>query len=318
MDQKIHLAARVPEHLGNDRVDHIAALLFPDYSRARLQQWIKSGDLKVDGNNKKTRDKLYGGELLELKARLEVIDEHQPQDIDFELVYEDEHLLVINKPVGLVTHPAPGNRDRTLLNGLLFCYPELELLPRAGTVHRLDRDTSGLMVVARNLVSQHKLVRQLQARSVTRVYEAVVYGVIRQSATVSQPIGRHSMQRKKMAVRADGKEAITHYRVLHAYPDHTHLSVNLETGRTHQIRVHMSHIRHPLVGDPTYGGTFRIPGQGSDHLREALAGFKRQALHAKKLELDHPHTDSRMQWRSELPLDMRELLAVLDQSESEE
>jgi 23S rRNA pseudouridine1911/1915/1917 synthase len=315
MYQEIHLTARVHDQLGDERLDRIAAAMFPDYSRARLQQWIKSGSLKVDGNHRKAGDKLYGGELLEIQVRLEVIDDNQPQEIDFEVVHEDEHIVVINKPVGLVTHPAPGNRDKTLLNGLLFRYPELELLPRAGIVHRLDKDTSGLMVVARNLVSQNKLVSQLQARSVTRTYEAVVYGVVKQSGTVNQPIGRHPIHRKKMAIRSDGREAITHYKVLHAYPDHSHLVINLETGRTHQIRVHLAYIRHPLVGDPTYGGTLRIPAQCSNQLRDLLAGFNRQALHAVRLEFDHPHSGTRMQWCSELPQDMCKLLAALDQSE---
>ncbi len=317
MYQDIHLTARVPDQLGNERLDRIAAALFPDYSRVRLQQWIRSGELTVDGSLRKIKDRLYGGELLEIQARLEVTDDNEAQDVAFDVVHEDEHIVVINKPVGLVTHPAPGNRDKTLLNGLLFRYPELDLLPRAGIVHRLDKDTSGLMVVARNLVSQNKLVNQLQSRTVTRTYEAVVYGVVRQSGTVNKPIGRHVRSRKKMAIRDDGKEAITHYKVLRAYPDHTHLVINLETGRTHQIRVHLSYLRHPLVGDPTYGGTFRIPAQGSSRLREVIAGFNRQALHAVSLEFDHPHTGIRVRWGSELPPDMRELLEALNQSASE-
>jgi len=316
MHQDVNLKARVPGEMGGDRLDQIAAQLFPDYSRSRLQQWIKSGELTVDENKKKAKDKLYGGELLEVSARLVVVDENEPQLIDFGLVHEDDHILVINKPVGLVTHPAPGNRDKTLLNGLLYRFPELELIPRAGIVHRLDKDTSGLMVVARNLVSQNHLVNQLQLRSVTRRYEAIVYGVIQHSSTIDQPIGRHPVNRKKMAIRQDGKEAITHYRVIQAYRQHTHLAIKLETGRTHQIRVHMASLRHPLVGDPAYGGTVRIPAKGSTQLKALISAFSRQALHARELALDHPYSGERVSWKTALPEDMRELIDTLDRSEA--
>jgi 23S rRNA pseudouridine1911/1915/1917 synthase len=318
MYQKIQLTARVPEKLESDRLDQIAATLFPDYSRARLQQWIKAGDLTVDGNHLRPRDKLYGGEMLEINARLEIVEENQAQQIDFDVIHEDDHIIVINKPVGLVTHPAPGNRDRTLLNGLLYRYPGLELVPRAGIVHRLDRDTSGLMVVARDIVSQNKLVEQLQARSVTRLYEAIVYGAIKQSGTIDLPVGRHPVNRKKMSVRENGREAITHYQVLQTFSAHTHLAIKLETGRTHQIRVHLAHKRHPLVGDPVYGGTLRFPARGSVELKSALERLTRQALHARELALEHPYTGERVGWKVDLPSDMAELLAVLVESEDQE
>lgn len=311
MYQEIQLTALVPEKLGSDRLDQIAAILFPDYSRARLQLWIKAGELTVDGNHLRPKDKLYGGELLEINTRLEVIEENLPQEIEFVTIYEDDHIIVINKPAGLVTHPAPGNRDKTLLNGLLYRYAELGMVPRAGIVHRLDRDTSGLMVVARNIVSQNKLVAQLQARSMTRLYEAVVYGTVKNSGTINLPIGRHPVNRKKMSVRENGREAITHYRILQAFAAHTHLAVKLETGRTHQIRVHLGYKRHPLVGDPVYGGTFRNPATGSVELKSVLANFKRQALHARELELDHPSTGERVSWNVDLPPDMLELLRIL-------
>lgn len=318
MYQEIQLTARVPQKLGSDRLDQIAAILFPDYSRARLQQWIKTGDLTVDGNHLRPRDKLYGGELLEINTRLTIIEENLPQEIEFDSIYEDDHIIVINKPVGLVTHPAPGNRDKTLLNGLLYRYPELEMVPRAGIVHRLDKDTGGLMVVGRNIVSQNKLVGQLQARSVTRLYEAIVYGRVKNSGTINLPVGRHPVNRKKMSVRENGREAITHYRILHAFAEHTHLEVKLETGRTHQIRVHMAYKRHPLVGDPVYGGTFRNPATGSAELKNLLANFKRQALHARKLELNHPSTGERVRWEVALPPDMLELLSILIDSDDQE
>lgn len=318
MYQEIQLTARVPQNLGSDRLDQIAAILFPDYSRARLQRWIKTGDLTVDGNHLRPRDKLYGGELLEINTRLTIIEENLPQEIEFDSIYEDDHIIVINKPVGLVTHPAPGNRDKTLLNGLLYRYPELEMVPRAGIVHRLDKDTGGLMVVGRNIVSQNKLVGQLHARSVTRLYEAIVYGRVQNSGTINLPVGRHPVNRKKMSVRENGREAITHYRILHAFAEHTHLEVKLETGRTHQIRVHMAYKRHPLVGDPVYGGTFRNPATGSAELKNLLANFKRQALHARKLELDHPSTGERVRWEVALPPDMLELLSILIDSEDQE
>lgn len=311
MYQEIQLTALVPEKLGSDRLDQIAAILFPDYSRARLQLWIKAGELTVDGNHLRPKDKLYGGELLEINTRLEVIEENLPQEIEFVTIYEDDHIIVINKPAGLVTHPAPGNRDKTLLNGLLYRYAELGMVPRAGIVHRLDRDTSGLMVVARNIVSQNKLAAQLQARSMTRLYEAVVYGTVKNSGTINLPIGRHPVNRKKMSVRENGREAITHYRILQAFAAHTHLAVKLETGRTHQIRVHLGYKRHPLVGDPVYGGTFRNPATGSVELKSVLANFKRQALHARELELDHPSTGERVSWNVDLPPDMLELLRIL-------
>ena len=318
MCQKIQLTARVPDKLESERLDQIAATLFPDYSRARLQQWIKAGDLTVDGNHQRPRDKLYGGELLAIDTRLEVIDENLPQEIEFGTIFEDDHIIVINKPSGLVTHPAPGNRDRTLLNGLLYRYPELDMVPRAGIVHRLDRDTSGLMVVARNIVSQNKLVAQLQARSVTRLYEAIVYGVIKSSGTIDLPIGRHPVNRKKMSIRDNGRDAITHYRVLCSFTAHTHLAVKLETGRTHQIRVHLAHKRHPLVGDPVYGGTLKIPAKGSVELKSGLKSLTRQALHARELELEHPSTGERVGWKVDLPLDMVELLGLLINSDDRE
>lgn len=321
MSNHIHQQVEVPFDLGNKRFDQVAAQLFPDYSRSRLQQWIKDGALTVDGKQVRGRDKLVGGEVLELKTELQPEGEWEAQDIPLDIVFEDEHILVINKPSGLVVHPAAGNPDGTLLNALLHHYPSIKVVPRAGIVHRLDKDTTGLMVVAKTLQAQTALVEQLQDRSMGREYEAVVMGVMTGGGTVEAPIARHPTQRTKMAVAPDdmGKEATTHYRVLHKFNSHTHVRCKLETGRTHQIRVHMSHIGYPLVGDQTYAGRFRLPKGITEGLRKELQGFKRQALHAKELGLWHPATDEWMSWEVDLPEDFQSLLmSLLDNDKYQE
>ncbi|OBY90146.1 RNA pseudouridine synthase [Pseudomonas sp. AU11447] len=313
MSNMIQLAAEVPFDLGGQRLDQVAAQLFSDHSRSRLAGWIKDGRLKVDGAVLRPRDIVHAGSRLELDVELEAQGEWVAQDIELDIVYEDDHILVIDKPTGLVVHPAAGHQDGTLLNALLHHVPHLANVPRAGIVHRLDKDTTGLMVVAKTLESHTNLVAQLQARSVSRIYEAIVTGVIVAGGTVDAPIGRHGVQRQKMAVIETGKVAISHYRVLERFRAHTHTRVKLETGRTHQIRVHMTHIGHPLVGDPTYGGRFRIPPGASPTLIESLRDFPRQALHARFLELDHPATSVRMKWESPLPDDFTWLLSLLRQ-----
>ncbi len=312
MSDQIQLEARVGDDLVGKRLDQAVAQLFPDFSRSRLQGWIKDGSLTVDGEAKRPRDKLLGGENVVIAAELEVIEDHKPQDIPLNIVYEDEHILVINKPAGLVVHPAVGHRDGTLLNALLFHCPEIAQVPRAGIVHRLDMDTTGLMVVAKTIAAQTDLVEQLQERSMGREYEAVVNGVMTGGGIVDEPMGRHSKNRQKMAVVGVGKEAVTHYRVLKKLRSHTHIRLKLETGRTHQIRVHMSHINYPLVGDQMYGGRFRLPKGCSDEMVDELRHFKRQALHAKKLELWHPETGELVSWEVDLPDDMVSLLDVLN------
>jgi len=254
---------------------------------------------------------VFGGERLNLQTELEEQGDWVSEDIPFDLIYEDEDILVINKPVGLVVHPGAGNPQGTLLNALLHRYPDQSLLPRCGIVHRLDKDTSGLMVIARTQRAQNSLVAQLQDRSVSREYEAVVQGVLVSGATVDAPIGRHPRQRTRMAVVHSGKEAVTHYRVVKRYAAHTHIRVNLETGRTHQIRVHMAHVGFPLVGDSAYGGRLKLPKGASDELIDALRGFKRQALHAVALSLDHPGSAERMRWEVPLSADLVALLAAL-------
>lgn len=317
MSDQINQVVEVPHELGNKRLDQVAAQLFPDFSRSRLQQWIKEGLLTVDGDAWRGRDKLVGGESLALVATLQAEGDWQAEDIPLDILYEDEHILVLNKQAGLVVHPAAGNHTGTLLNGLLHHAPSLKNIPRAGIVHRLDKDTTGLMVVAKTLQAQSHLVAQLQDRSMGREYEAVVQGVMTGGGTVEEPISRHGTQRTKMAVNPLGKEAVTHYRVLHKFPTHTYIRCKLETGRTHQIRVHMSHIAHPLVGDATYAGRTRLAKGVTPELRDALQNFPRQALHARQLGLIHPATEEYCEWQVELPDDFEQLLEVLAFDEDE-
>lgn len=311
---QVELTEIVPGELAGERFDRIAAELFDEFSRSRLQKWINDGHLKVDGEVVRPRDKLAEGAELRLSVVLEDEGDWQPESMPLEIVHEDESLIVVDKPADLVVHPGAGNRDGTLLNGLLYRYPELINLPRAGIVHRLDKDTSGLMVVARTLQAHTHLVDQLQARSVSREYLALVNGTPVAGATIRTCYGRHPNQRLKMAVLSRGKDAITHFRIERRFPGHTLLKVNLETGRTHQIRVHLAHIKLPIVGDPLYGGRPRIPSGTSEKLRAALQQFPRQALHAARLELDHPVTGERCAWHSDIPADIEALLEILDEA----
>ena len=311
MSTKISLQAQVPDPLSGQRLDQVAAGLFPEYSRGRLQNWIKEGNLLVNGKVLRCKDKIYAGDRLSLETVLVADETWVAEPSELSIVYEDDDVLVIDKPVNTVVHPAAGNRSGTLLNGLLHYCPQLSEIPRAGIVHRLDKDTSGLMVVAKNLQAHRILVKQLQRREVEREYEAVVMGVMTAGGTVVLPLGRHPVHRQKRAVIENGKEAVTHYRVLNRYRSHTHVRVKLETGRTHQIRVHMSHIRYPLVGDPLYGGRLQIPKGCSGALAKVLKNFDRQALHARRLGFIHPQTGEMVSWESELPTDMQELLAAL-------
>lgn len=301
----------IADEWSGERVDQALAKLFPDYSRSRLQSWLKDGQILIDGNVKRAKDKVLGGEQVELKAILSSENVWQAENIPLDVVYEDEHLLVINKPANMVVHPAAGNFNGTMLNALLHHAPELEAIPRAGIVHRLDKETSGLLVVARTLNSQKLLVEQLQARTFLREYDAIIRGSVTAGSTITQPIGRHPINRKRMAVNDRGKPAVTHYRVNERYRLHTKLTVKLETGRTHQIRVHMAYISHPLLGDPVYGGRFKIPAASNDAFIEALKNFKRQALHARHLGLIHPATKEFIDWEVEVPQDMIELQNVL-------
>lgn len=301
----------VPAELAGRRLDQVAAALLPEFSRSRLRAWIDAGDLTVGGQSAKPRLLLKGGEELALAAELEPAVEVKAEAIPLSVVHADEALLVIDKPVGLVVHPGAGNRSGTLQNALLHRYPELAVLPRAGLVHRLDKDTSGLLLVARTLTSHTALTAALERREIKRTYRAICQGVLTGGGSIDAPIGRHRRERTKMAVTEGGRGARTHYRVVERFRAHTYCEVELETGRTHQIRVHMAHIRAPLLGDPVYGGRPKLPPAPSPELRAALQGLRRQALHASRLELTHPETGDALRFESPLAPDLAALLTLL-------
>ncbi|KRG88257.1 ribosomal large subunit pseudouridine synthase D [Stenotrophomonas daejeonensis] len=303
--------ARVPDAAAGRRFDAVLAELFPEFSRSRLSDWIKSGAALLDGAPARPRDLLRGGELATLDAVLEVETDALPEDIPLSVLYEDEHVLVIDKPAGLVVHPGAGNPTGTLVNALLFRDPALAKVPRAGVVHRLDKDTSGVMVVARTVQAQTALVEQLSAREVHRQYLAVVCGALVAGGTVDAPIDRHPRDRLRMAVREDGRDAVTHYRLRERFRAHTALECRLETGRTHQIRVHMAHLKHAIVGDPLYGGALKLPKGASDELVAQLRGFKRQALHAETLEFMHPISGVAVRNSAPVPADLLALMQAL-------
>lgn len=311
MPPSIHLSVSLPETMSGYRLDQALAELIPEYSRSRLQQWIRDGQVTMDDRVPRARERVHGGESVEIRAEITAAGTCLPEAIPLDVVYEDADLLVINKPPGLVVHPAAGNRDGTLQNALLHFDPELASLPRAGIVHRLDKDTSGLMVVARNLTAHKRLVEALQARTVRREYLTVVNTVLTAGGRVDAPVGRHPVDRKRMAVVTGGKQAITHYRVVERYRAHTLVRVRLESGRTHQIRVHMAHIHCPVVGDPVYGGRLRLPRGAGERLKAVLQRFTRQALHAERLALSHPRDGRPMVWEAALPEDMQGLVEAL-------
>ena len=306
------LTATVPVEMARQRLDAVLVELFPDYSRSRLQQWIKDGRVLINGVVPRAKDKVDGFETIEVHVVPEIHDASvQPQDIALDVVYADDDIIVINKSVDLVVHPAAGHADGTLQNALLHFDASLAEVPRAGIVHRLDKDTTGLLVVARNIKAHKLLVEQLQAREFAREYQAVVRGVMTAGGTIDEPIGRDPRDRKRNAVRFDGKPSVTHYRVIQRFGHHTHVRVQLETGRTHQIRVHLTHMHYPIVGDPVYGGRLQLPRAASELLKATLRGFKRQALHAARLGLEHPITGEDMEWEAPLPDDLQQLIRVL-------
>ena len=309
---QITLSAEVPPEQMGQRLDQTLAELFPEYSRSRLKTWIEADLVKLnDRITNIPREKVLGGEKIEITVEVEDETRFEPENIPLNIVYEDDDIIVINKPKDLVVHPGAGNPNGTVLNALLYHYPPIAEVPRAGIVHRLDKDTTGLMVVAKTIPAQTKLVRDLQKRKTTREYEAVASGIMTKGGTVDQPMARHATKRTLMAVHPMGKPAVTHYRIMENYRNYTRLRLRLETGRTHQIRVHMAHIAHPLLGDQTYGGRPRPPKNASEDFMEVLRNFKRQALHAVMLRLAHPITGKMMEWYAPLPDDFVELLNAL-------
>jgi len=316
MSQFVEADFVIPLELSDMRIDHVMTELMPDYSRSKLQQWIKQGKILINGKQLKPKEKIKVNDLIEVKAELESQGDWLPEEIDIDVVYQDEDIIIINKPANMVVHPAVGNYSGTLVNALLFHFPGIEAVPRAGIVHRLDKDTTGLMVVAKTLTAHAHIVEQLQSREMGREYETVVAGVMTSGGTINEPIARSTKNRKKMAVTPFGKKAITHYRIMERFAAHTHIRVKLETGRTHQIRVHMSHIKRPIIGDSTYGGRFKLPPGVSNELKEQLQVFGRQALHAKKITLIHPRTHEEMSWESDLPDDIQNLITNLAETNS--
>ncbi|KAF7786694.1 MULTISPECIES: 23S rRNA pseudouridine(1911/1915/1917) synthase RluD [Pseudoalteromonas] len=313
MSEQISLQADVPVELGGKRLDQILAQLFPDFSRSRIKTWILDEKVTVNGDVLAIpKEKLLGGEVVAVETQIEAEREYEAQDIALDIVYEDDDILVINKPMGLVVHPGAGNPNGTVLNALLHHHPEIINVPRAGIVHRLDKDTTGLMVVAKTIVAQTHLVKNLQAReNFTREYEAICNGTMTAGGMIEKPIGRHATKRTHMAIHEMGKPAITHYRVAEKFRAHTRLRLRLETGRTHQIRVHMAYLKHPLIGDQLYGGRPCPPRNASPEFLDTLRGFKRQALHAVKLRIAHPVSGEIMTWEAPIPEDMQQLTAAL-------
>jgi 23S rRNA pseudouridine1911/1915/1917 synthase len=321
MSEKIHLDDLIPEEFSGMRLDQALAKLFPEFSRGQLTKWIKAGDVSVDNKQLRPKDSVNGGEQIVIQTELASQDDSwTAETISLDIVYEDDDVIILNKPAGMVVHPGAGNQQGTLVNALLAHAPQLSSIPRAGIVHRIDKSTTGLLMVAKTLQAHNSLVSQLQARTVVREYQAIAVGVMTAGGTVDEPIGRHHLDRKRMAVSHTGKPAVTHYRVEQRFRAHTHIRCKLETGRTHQIRVHMAHIRHPLIGDPVYGGRFRQAKGMSESCREALQGFRRQALHAGVLGFKHPTTGEDVRWEAELPEDMQHILTILaeDAREAEE
>ena len=312
MSETLLLEDFIPDESAGMRLDQALAHLFPDYSRGQITKWIKAGFVTVDKQQIRPRDSILGGEHVVINAQIEAVDNTWiAEDINLDIIYEDDDILILNKEAGMVVHPGAGNQNGTLVNALLNHAPQLETIPRAGIVHRIDKGTTGLLMIAKTLQAHNSLVTQLQERTVNREYQAISMGVMTAGGTVDEAIGRHPIDRKRMAIVSSGKPAVTHYRVVQRYRAHTHIRCKLETGRTHQIRVHMAHIRYPLLGDPVYGGRLRLPKNSTDEFRETLQKFRRQALHAGSLGFIHPATGEEVSWQVEMPDDMLNILAAL-------
>lgn len=308
--QSIHHTGIISEELGGSRLDSALARLFNQYSRSQIKSWIESGYVQINGTQPRPRNIVFPGDKITLSAPVITHGAIEPQDIPFTVLYEDNDLIVVDKPAGCVVHPGAGNIDQTLANGLLHRYSELSPLPRAGLIHRLDKETSGLLIVARHPLSYQKLVQLMAQREISRQYLALCNGIIVAGGTIDQPIGRDANNRLKMTIRRDGRKAITHYRVAERFRAHTLLDINLETGRTHQIRVHLSHLGNPVVGDSRYGGRTRLPKQALEDFSNALSALDRHALHAKTIAFEHPFIDKEVHVESPIPDTIQKLLAL--------
>jgi 23S rRNA pseudouridine1911/1915/1917 synthase len=318
MAEQLHLEGIISDESGGLRLDQALAQLFSDYSRGQITKWIKAGYVQVNDKVLRPRDSVMGGERVVIDAEIEVVDDTWiAEAINLDIIYEDDDVIILNKSAGMVVHPGAGNHDGTLVNALLHHAPQLEGVPRAGIVHRIDKGTTGLLMIAKNLQAHNSLVNQLQERTVLREYQAISMGVMTAGGTIDEPIGRHPVDRKRQAVTGSGKHAVTHYRVVQRYRAHTHVRCKLETGRTHQIRVHMAHARYPLLGDPVYGGRIRLPKGASEATKAALQGFRRQALHAGSLGFIHPGSEQEVSWQVDMPEDMLDMLAVLAKDRKE-
>ncbi len=306
----------INEQTSGLRLDQALCTFLPEYSRSKIQDWIKQGFILLNENIPKSKIKVYVGDVLQLDIPPTTKTYDKPEQVEFEILFQDEHLFVVNKPAGLVVHPAAGHASGTLLNGLLYIDPALEQLPRAGIVHRLDKDTTGVMVVSRTLEAHTALVDALQLRDIKREYVAITQGVVTAGRTIDEPIGRHPVDRKRMSVQENGKDAVTHFTVREKFKSHSLIDVRLETGRTHQIRVHMAHLRYPLLGDQVYGGRLAIPKGISAQLEQLIRNFKRQALHAFRLSFAHPITAEPLSFEAQLPEDMTKLIETLRQDDS--
>ncbi|MGP1959446.1 MAG: 23S rRNA pseudouridine(1911/1915/1917) synthase RluD [Arsenophonus sp. NC-TX2-MAG3] len=312
MDKQLQLQVKTLKLQLSQRLDQTLAELFPDYSRSQIKKWILDNRVQVNGKIiNRPKEKVFGSEQIDINVLLEEDMRWQPQNIPLNIVYEDDEIIVINKPCDLVVHPGAGNLDGTILNALLYHYPEIINVPRAGIVHRLDKDTTGLMVIAKTIPAQIHLIQSLQLRKITREYEAIVNGYMTAGGMVNEPIARHPTKRTHMAIHPFGKPAITHYRIMEHFRIHTRLKLRLESGRTHQIRVHMAHINHPLVGDPVYGGRPHTLKGVSKEFCQIVNNFNRQALHATMLRLYHPCTGIEMEWHADIPADIIILINML-------
>ncbi len=313
--KKIAETFNIDETLVNQRIDQAIAQLMPEYSRSQLKQWILGKKILLDQQTVRPRDKVSLDQVISVNVELEDTTDWDAELIDLNIVFEDEHLILINKPAGLVVHPGAGNHSGTLINALLHHHPDLKTLPRCGIVHRIDKDTTGLLAIAKTPLAHSSLTRQLQDHSMAREYAAIAKGTLIAGGTIEEPIDRHPKSRVKMAVHPMGKEAITHYRIIEKFRQHLYLKINLETGRTHQIRVHFDHIHHPLLGDPVYGKHKQLPNINTEACRDVLSHFNRQALHARKLKLVHPKTKELIEFETPIPDDMQTVLDALRKDE---